>query len=262
MAKKLRKTVLALSIFGLSTAILAVVMIINNGMSYIILITLPIIFSNSALIALNIMTRYYPLNNPSDYKFNLKHLMFRQDRDSITLDAREACKGLWIVIVEEQMLIFDLRGQFFPKNYIAAFFVRQFNFSVVNKRKLGIMAIASNLKIDDNNISRNISIQFYGIKKHCTIKIVKNGRTRALGIKQFLILGHYPGLWYTAGSPGARKDSLEYQKVSEELLQKKFMRINQAKTFSYKEELALSEDSSYESILQHITQIYNDNNAS
>ena len=80
-------------------------------------------------------------------------------------------KGIWML---GDKIAFDLRGYLFPKMYLCSYFVRNFHYPIMNKKKLPLKCLFEPLKIEK---ICSFNIVFVDGKKKKTAAIIKKGKT-------------------------------------------------------------------------------------
>jgi len=139
-------------------------------------------------------TQYYPLNSLQEYKISIKYendIISYGDFDAGVLTIEIIREGdMWLLSKNEKKLKIDLTGYPYQKQWVLGFFIRQFNFVEINKRKLPFKKVHKSLtlswlyKINDVIIILREGKQF---TKHQIVKNKKINRS----LKEKFVLNSY-----------------------------------------------------------------------
>ncbi|MDG0889312.1 hypothetical protein [Paracholeplasma manati] len=182
-------------------------------LSWIMVICFLILFNIQAFY---IHVERYPLNNYSEYKIDLK-------KDGILSDStghyiKVSIKGhIYEVQLLNKVLIFNMKGCFFPFTVIKAYLIRQFTIGYINKHKLVSDYMGKN--IDITNLYDNykcVKVVFNKRNKTCESYIIKDGKTKMNTLMR-AINGHGFAPWHSGNAHGS---SRYHFKISEQIFVK------------------------------------------
>ncbi len=122
----------------------------------------------------------YPLNDLSEYQFNVLHddFAFYNEVDKYYFIEINYSNGIYRTNECKKKMIFDMKKCIFPQNYLRAYFVRNIHFLVIKQRKLSLRHLSKSLKVIDNFKYQNLKIIFVKETKRKEYWIVKNGKTK------------------------------------------------------------------------------------
>lgn len=117
----------------------------------------------------------YPLKDLNEYWFNVLRDNFAlyNEGDKYYFIKINYSNGIYKTVGCEKEMIFDMRNCIFPKNYLRAYFIRNFHFLIVNQRKLAIRDLSRSLKVMKNFKYQNLKIIFIKGKNIGLLKKVK-----------------------------------------------------------------------------------------
>jgi len=125
--------------------------------------------------------RYFPLNNFKEFDVSfekeedvLKYGDFVDDKGTFAIKVKETEEGIWTVFGKEKNLRLDLYSLSHPKEYIAGFFVRNFNYVDYNKTNHAYKTLYKKRKISWLNKINDIKIIYDADGEKTEEYIVKN----------------------------------------------------------------------------------------
>ena len=126
-------------------------------------------------------TLHYPKNNSIEYSHPL--ISSLAVKNSSTNDREISFyeeNGSWFSRGIESSIVFDMKGYLFPRKYVQAYFVRQFQFFEVNKRKMPlIIFIDGRVNLKTANGKKEISLLFYKSGRVTRIPLIKNNKVNS-----------------------------------------------------------------------------------
>lgn len=216
--KNIRIRVLLFIIINLilvgSLPILAITIRFPYGyLSWLVVISFLILFNIQAFY---VHVERFPLNDFSDYKIDLKNDDLVSDNfDYIIRVSNEG--HIYEACLINRVLIFDMKGCFFPFIIIKAYLIRQFIIGYINKYKLNSDYMGRNLDITNLYSNyKNVKVVFHKRNRVIEEYIIKNGKTQ---MNAFIksINGHGFVPWHSGNAHGT---SRYHFKISEEIFVK------------------------------------------
>lgn len=145
---------------------------------WIIAIIFSIIWFISLLVFLGLFCSYncyFPLNSLKEYliTFRLENVGTISN-DKLIINIKQVEKGVFKTTNGKNTLLFNLKGYLFPKSYLISYFLRNFSYMQINKNKIKLRKITSNLRLSFmdaySNVELNIDNKSFVIVKNKKIK--------------------------------------------------------------------------------------------
>lgn len=119
----------------------------------------------------------YPLNDYCEYEWNpLNSTIVSQDQKRFVIDFY-VNESLWETKHEKENIRFDMKGFVFPKTYICAYFIRNLNYIIMNKKHMFFKKLPLSNCLLPFDKYENLFLRFHIKNKVILKKVVKNYKT-------------------------------------------------------------------------------------